>query len=117
MIDIESAMDLIEYGLQETGVNVIPKLDSFRVLDLFKIYERFGLKYNIGKPRISEKIHEVMISSEEVPRTTYNEQKGIYYMHYKNVYNELPMNEYSSKNSVVDIEQLDLILEKYNYFK
>ena len=66
MIDIESAMDLIEQGLKISGYNIIPYLKSFKVKDLFEIYcDNFNLKYNIGKPRISEKLHEMMFSKEE----------------------------------------------------
>ncbi len=80
MIDIEQAIDLIEYGLQVTGYNIIPNLRSFKVQDLFEIYkEEFGLEYELGEPRISEKLHEMMISKEEVPRTTYNPEHDVYY--------------------------------------
>lgn len=67
MIDIEDAMLLIEKGLNVSGYNVIPNLKSFLVKDLFEIYaEEFGLKYNLGEPRISEKLHEIMIAKEEI---------------------------------------------------
>ena len=57
MIDIEDAMDLIEKGLNVSGYNVVPNLKSFLVKDLFEIFaEDYGLKYNIGEPRISEKM-------------------------------------------------------------
>ena len=53
------AMDLIEKGLKVSGYNVVPNLRSFLVKDLFEIYkDKFGLKYKIGVPRVSEKIHE-----------------------------------------------------------
>ena len=46
MINIGEAMDLIEIGLNKDGVNVIPNLKSFKVKDLFEIYqEKFGLTY------------------------------------------------------------------------
>ncbi len=86
MIDIEEAMDLIEYGLKVDGYNVIPNLKAFKVKDLFEIYsEKFGLNYTIGEPRISEKLHEMMVSSEETPRTSYVVEDDTYYMHYKNI--------------------------------
>lgn len=118
MIDIEEAMDVIETALGYSGYNVIPKLQSFKVKDLFEIYsEQFGLKYNIGVPRISEKIHEIMISAEEMSRT-YDDKK-YYYMHYKNQYtlNKLPQVDFSSKEQVVSKQELHEKLKQNNYYK
>jgi UDP-glucose 4-epimerase len=86
MIDIEQAIDLIEHALMLNGFNVIPDLHAFRVQDLFEIYkEKFGLQYDIGTPRISEKLHEMMFSVEEAPRVSKSATPaGDYYiMHYK----------------------------------
>ncbi len=119
MLDIDDAVDAVISALQVDGFNVIPNLKSFLVYDLFKIYkEKFGLKYNIGKPRISEKIHELMISKEEMPRSYYSKDHNCYFMHYKNVYNniEFPSDEFSSRDSVVSKLELDDILKKYNYY-
>ena len=119
MIDIEQAIDLIEYGLQVTGYNIIPNLKSFKVQDLFEIYkEEFGLEYELGEPRISEKLHEMMISREEVPRTTYNQKHDIYYMHYKNINpNKFNWEEFTSDITLVNKQELKLILQKHGYFK
>lgn len=120
MIDIEEAMNLIEYGLQVHGYNLIPNLKSFKVKDLFELYkEKFGLKYKIGSPRVSEKQHEMMISKEESYRTKYNENNNIYYMHYKNVEHNDPSKEYefTSDKVTVTYDELDKILNTYNYFK
>jgi len=118
MIDIEQAIDLIEYGLQITGYNVIPNLLSFKVQDLFEIYEeKFGLKYKIGQPRISEKLHEIMISKEELPRTIYDHDKNIFYMHYKNVNPNNKLTELTSDIMVVSKKELETILQQYEYFK
>lgn len=119
MIDIEQAINLVEYGLQVTGYNVIPNLKSFKIKDLFEIYnEKFNLKYEIGEPRISEKLHEMMVSKEEVPRTFYNQNNNVYYMHYKNITQyDLPWTEFTSDIVLVNKEELITILEKYNFFK
>jgi UDP-N-acetylglucosamine 4,6-dehydratase/5-epimerase len=119
MIDIDQAMNLIEVSLNVSGFNVIPNLKSFRVKDLFEIYsENFGLKYSIGSPRISEKIHEIMISKEEVNRTFYDSKNNVYLMHYKNVYdNKFSWSEFSSEQNLVSKDELYSILQKYNFFK
>jgi UDP-glucose 4-epimerase len=118
MIDIERAINLIEHGLQVTGYNIIPNLKSFKVQDLFEIYsEEFGLKYELGEPRISEKLHEMMISKEEIPRTTYNPDHDVYYMHYKNIsVNKFDWDEFTSDITLVSKQELKLILQKHEYF-
>lgn len=118
MIDIEDAMDLIELGLKVDGYNVIPNLRSFLVKDLFEIYaDKFGLKYKKGTPRVSEKIHEIMVSKEEAPRTFYNEVDNTYYMHYKDIFDNSLNDEFSSYETTVSKQELTKILNHYNFFK
>ena len=92
------------------GINII-KFPDETTKDLF------GLKYTIDIPRISEKIHEIMISNEE--QTRVKQIDNYYYMHYKNTFNEVkfPNDEYSSKNVCVSKEELNNILKSFNYFK
>lgn len=117
MIDIEEAMDLIEYGLEVDGYNVIPNLKSFYIKDLFEIFsDKFGLKYKIGVPRISEKLHEMMISIEEAPRTFFNEENNTFYMHYKKIADNPIDLQLTSDQTVVSKEELVKLLESYNYF-
>lgn len=119
MIDVTRAMELIEYGLETTGYNLIPNLKSFRVKDLFEIYsEKFGLQYEIGTPRISEKMHEMMISKEEALRTYYNASNNIYYMHYKNLSDNSNFNwkEFTSDMTIINKKELNSILQNYAYF-
>jgi len=118
MIDINQSMDLIETGLSVNGYNVIPNLNSFKVKDLFEIYSnRFGLRYKVGRPRISEKIHEMMISKEESSRTRYDAEKKTYFMHYKEVQEDHTVEEFTSDKSVIGKKKLALLLSGYNYFK
>ena len=117
MIDTDQAIDLIEQALLLSGYNVIPYIPSFKVLDLFEIYAKeFGLQYEIGKPRISEKIHEMMFSEEEAPRIKKSQKNFI--MHYKDVYNyTLPFQEFTSDRVLSTKNELHYMLKKYNYFK
>ena len=128
MIDVEDAMDLIEKGLCVSGYNVVPNLKSFLVKDLFEIFAKdLGLQYNIGKPRISEKLHEIMIAKEESPRTYYDKIDDVYYMHYKDMadnsvkvlHNEANLinDKFGSDDVVISKDDLRRILNKYNYFK
>jgi UDP-glucose 4-epimerase len=118
MIDIDTAISLIEKSFQVTGFNLIPNLKSFKVLDLFEIYqERFGLKFKIGKPRISEKIHEMMISKEEKSRTFFDKEQDIYFMNYKQTYDlNFEWDQFTSDLYVISKDELINVLEKYNYF-
>ena len=128
MINIEDAMDLIEKGLKVSGYNVIPNLKSFLVKDLFEIFkEEFDLNYNIGEPRISEKLHEIMVAKEEVSRTFYDKIDEVYYMHYKDMadshikvlHNEAEIinGKFGSDDVVVSKDELRQMLKYYNYFR
>ena len=118
MITIDQAINLIEHGLNVNGYNIIPNIKSFLVKDLFEIYaERFGLRYSLGVPRISEKLHEMMISAEEAPRTFFDKDKNAYFMHYSDLASHPIEGEYISNNVVVAKEELVSVLDKYNFFK
>lgn len=119
MIDIDEAIKLIEYGLDVNGYNVIPNLKSFRIKDIFEIYkEKFGLKYKIGLPRVSEKVHEMMISKEEIPRTIFDSEKNIYYMHYKNTSDvRYEWDEFTSNINLINKEDLNKLLNEKKYYK
>ena len=117
VIDVEDAMNLIECGLKVSGFNVIPNLKSILVKDLFELYkEEFSLEYNIGVPRISEKLHEIMVSNEEAPRTILGKD-NVLYMHYKNISKNSLGKEFSSKDVVMSKDKLKKMLIKYNWFK
>ena len=114
MIDVEKAVDCIEEALNHTGVNIVPNIKSFAVKDLFEIYsEKFDLKWKLGQPRISEKIHEHMFSPYEIPRTTYIKDNDIYLIHYRNIYNELNITRdgLSSEDCLVSKAELDNLLK------
>lgn len=119
MIDVDEAINLIKNSFNFTGYNMIPNIPSFKVSDLFEIYkEKFGLKYSIGKPRISEKIHEIMIAKEEIPRTYLDKKTNMFMMHYHNVQknNNINFQEFSSENVVVSKEELYNKLKLNNFF-
>lgn len=120
IVHIEDAVDCIEYALETTGHNVIPNLKSIKVKDLFDIYkEEFGLTYETGELRISEKNHELMIAPEEIERVFYDKENNMYLMHYKNIHHEgsLPAAGLNSKDWLISKEELRQLLKNYNYFK
>jgi UDP-glucose 4-epimerase len=119
IIDIEQAMDLIETSLNYSGVNLIPKLASLKVSDLFEIYhEKFGLRFEISEPRSGEKIHECMASSEEIRRMDVLNDTT-YIMYPKIEINKLsfPNNEFNSKDWTMSKEQLDDFLKQRDYYQ
>lgn len=121
MITVEEAIDVIEVGLTKTGVNVVPNIKSFKVKDLFEIFaEKHGLTYDYGVPRISEKLHEIMIAGEEVSRSQYSSDEDAYLMHYESLSErppQFPNGEFSSKDVCITKEELLDLLEKNNWFK
>lgn len=119
-IDIEAAIDVIEYSLSKTGYDVVPNLRSHRIKDLFEIYaEEFDLEWKLGAPRISEKYHEQMISPYEVARVSYVKDKDYYLIHYKNVDGtvKLPPEGLSSENRLITKDELRALLKSYDYFR
>jgi UDP-N-acetylglucosamine 4,6-dehydratase len=117
LIEIDEAIDLIEEGLKVNGFNLIPNLKSFSIKNLFEIYkEEFGLKYSVGVPRVSEKLHEMMISKEETNRTFFDKEKNIYFMHYKNIY-ETGVEEFTSDKVLLSKEELRQYLINKNFYK
>jgi UDP-N-acetylglucosamine 4,6-dehydratase len=120
MIDIEEAIDTIEYALEKDAFNVIPNLKSFKIKDLFEIYENeFGLKWKLGEPRIGEKYHEQMISPFEIERVKFDKGNNMFLLHNKNVYNEnfLSVKGLSSDDCLVSKEELNILLKKHNFFR
>jgi len=121
IIDVDKAVDTIEYALEHTGYSVVPNLKSIRIKDLFEIYEEeFGLTWKIGAPRISEKIHEQMFSPHEVTRVKHHKEKEMFLIHYKDIFNDIAGYKddgLSSQNTIVSKKELKELLQKHNYFK
>lgn len=119
MIDIEQAMDTVEYALKKDGFNIIPNLKSFLIKDLFEIYAaEFRLEWKLGTPRISEKYHEQMISPYEKERVIYDKEHDMFLLHNKYVYHEqiLSPSGLTSEECLVTKAELHELLKKNNYF-
>ncbi len=124
-ISADQAIDLILGSLDLRGCIVIPVLKSYRVKDLFNIYtKRFGLKYEIGEPRIGEKLHESLYSLEESRSILTkglhptNDNLSIFILRPNTFYNNIEFinTEFSSKDHTMSYEELDGYLGKFNYF-
>ena len=123
IIDVDEAIDLIFKGISYDQVSVIPKSKSLKILDLFEIFrENFNLKFNIGYPRIGEKIHEVLVSKEEITRLYDSDCRTFYILKpslpkFQSDSTQLIEGDYSSKDYLITKTELNEILKKYNYFK
>jgi UDP-glucose 4-epimerase len=120
LLDVDDAVDLILKSLKYKGCNVIPYIRSFRVLELFNMFEKkFGLKYEISEPRTGEKIHEIMASSEEIRRMEYMEDDNLLILDPTSNGDDLefPNNEYSSRDNTLEYIELERYLEKNNFFR
>jgi UDP-N-acetylglucosamine 4,6-dehydratase len=117
-IEVKDAVELIKIALNYTGYNVVPMIQSIKIKDLFDIFkEEFGLKYSVSNLRSCEKIHEIMASSDELPRM--KKENNVYLMHQTEIYNELNFknNQYSSQDFVISKELLYNILKSNNFYK
>lgn len=132
MIDAEDAIDLLLRSLDHTGCYTLPRLRSFSVKDLFDVYrDELGLRYRIGKPRVSEKIHEVMATAEEVPRLRWSASDSLYLMSPTEPFESAPplsgapstprtafeSGEYSSRDHVISKSELRELLAKNDFFR
>jgi UDP-glucose 4-epimerase len=122
-MDVEQSVDLILRALRHSNEIIVPYLKSYLIKDSFELYaEKFGLKYRIGFPRPNEKIHEVMISNEELPRTKeqfdFSALVPSYFRITPFVQEQIVTfdSEYSSKNVVISKEALNKYLEAKNWF-
>lgn len=120
LLTIGDAVSVVEKSLKYTNVNVIPVAKSFFISDLFDIFkDKYALNFNISKPRSGEKIHEIMASSEEIPRMEFIEKDDIYLLHQEKTFSKpsFPNNEYSSRDNCLSKKDLDQFLKTHNYFK
>ncbi len=120
LLDIDDAVDLILLSTKYSGCNVIPVAKSFKILDLFLIYEKkFGLKFEVSEPRTGEKIHEIMASSEEIRRIEYIADDNIFLLHPTKGGGKVRFdnNEYSSRNDYINIIDFQDYLERKNFYK
>lgn len=122
LYDIKDAVSLIEYSLfknTHNGSTIVPKLKSFKVMDLFELYaEKFGLMWAHGKPRSGEKIHEVLISSEEWSRIYEDTYEQLYFIHDKfQSSSNHSLEDYSSENHCITKQKLKEYLDNKGWFK
>jgi len=126
IITDNEAVDLIYKGLLCDGLSIVPKAISLRVLELFEIYsERFGLDFYRSKPRLGEKIHEILSSSEEIPRMYAHKSNNHFVISpcFGNpstvtyTASNLPLMDFSSKDHVITKSDLFTLLEKHDFFR
>jgi UDP-glucose 4-epimerase len=119
IITASDAVDLIEKSFGYSGVSTIPKIKSCSIVELFELYsEKFGFDYEVGSPRVGEKIHEIMASSEESRRLEYLENENIYLLHPQRIHDQVsfPSGEYSSRDMLIEKSELRKLLESHEYF-
>jgi UDP-glucose 4-epimerase len=120
LLDVDDAVDLILKSMNYNKCNVIPRLKSFKIYDLFHIFKaEHGLKFDISEPRTGEKIHEIMAASEEIRRMQYIENDGLFLLYPNKDGNDLefPNNEYSSRDNCLSYDELYNYLLQKNFFK
>jgi len=118
-LDIDRGIECIEDALYQHNVTVVPKVDSFRIKDIFDIYKKeFGLRYKIGVPRLNEKIHEDIISQDEAPRTIFSPHSDNYIIHAFMSHTPAEFsNTISSKDFVISKSELHKYLLNRRFFQ
>lgn len=119
LMDIDQVLETIEYAITKSGYSITPSLKSFSIFDLFKIYsEDFGLQWKFGKPKAGEKVHEQLLSIDELYRTEFDKKNKIYLTHYKNKSEKTQkIGLISSETTLLSKETLRKYLKSNNYFK
>jgi UDP-glucose 4-epimerase len=121
-MDVNDAVELILTSLNHSNQIIVPRLKSYLIKDSFEIFaEKFGLKYSLGEPRPNEKLHELMISQEEMARVERHvSEKGTEYFSIGSNANGnnllFPNNEFSSKDCLISKNELREFLEQRNFF-
>lgn len=121
-ISLEEAIEMVFWSINNTigGEIVVPKIPSFKIMDLVKVIApKIKIKF-IGI-RIGEKLHEELITKEDSPNTI---DIGKYFIitpkkykkNFKKKYSKLKNNfSYISndKNNLIDTYQIKKLLKKY----
>lgn len=117
-LSLEQAVDLIEIALQdkEGGKIFIPKVPSAKIMNLAELMTppHSKLPPVVTGIRPGEKIHEILISEEELMRT--EDLGNVYVIHDINTekrFNDVK-HEYSSKSNLMSLEELKLFLKEHN---
>ena len=105
-------------------LKVIVALGKVAFDNCLKIYKKkFNLNYIIGKPRVGEKIHEILAAKEEMQRIS-NSDCGSFLILRPKFSKNIPIFEgfgegedYSSKDCLISKYELEKLLEKYEYFR
>lgn len=112
IMTLSEAVALIDTALNfgHNGEMWVPKLPSMKIKDLMQIFcEKFNKSYDIVGIRPGEKIHEVMLSLEEMMRADT-------YLNYFIITNKITSNfgkEYSSSSFVLPYEDLKEYILKF----
>ena len=124
---VELVFNAIKYSVG--GEIFVPKLPSFKIIDLIEILKEKYHKKNKVKIigiRPGEKIHELMINNSELPRTysfknlyvisssiqSFQDTSKPLYAKRGGLLNEKTMKEYSSENALISKEEVSKIFKK-----
>jgi len=119
MMNLEQSVDAIftTYAHAQCGEIYVPKMKSARIEDVaISMIGKRKIPIRITGMRPGEKIHEILISSEEMPNVS---DTGKYYIiHsslpelYKSKHIKCDMDEYSSKTDIMNPVEVHTLLER-----
>jgi len=122
LLSLNQAVDTIFSAVKyaNRGETYIPIVPSAKVTDIAKVLiGKRNIKTIVTGIRPGEKVHEILVSEEEAPRTI---KRGNYYVILpllpelkNNEIEEKTLNcEYSSADNLMNLEELNQILSKYD---
>ena len=118
IMTLDQSVDLIEYAIVngESGDIIIPKLISFKIIDLIEIFsEKYNKPIVDGILRPGEKMLESLINETQSIRVVHGENG---YMHIKPPYKNLMVNheikDYNSKLNPLSKNEIKQFLEDLN---
>jgi UDP-glucose 4-epimerase len=119
MMNLDQAVDIIffTYMYANDGEIYIPKIKSARIEDVaMSMIGDKKIPIRIIGIRPGEKVHEILVSSEEMVHTS--DSNNYYIIHptlpelYKHNYIKSNFDEYSSNTDIMNLVEINLLLER-----
>jgi len=119
VMTLDQSVDLIEHAINEaeSGDIVIPKLISYKIIDMIEIFsEKYNKPIIDGSLRPGEKMLESLINETQSIRLVYGD-KGFMYIKppYKNIMTNDGIKDYNSKLNPLNKEELKKYLEELKF--
>lgn len=113
IMTLEESVRLIDTAMEkgENGDLWVPQLFSMKILDLINYFsKKYQKPYKVIGSRPGEKIHEIMLTSEEIAKVYIKDNYFVF--NNKNKIQNLLSQEYSSSTHLIEANQLELFMDQ-----